>query len=762
LLGATLAAGTGWLVFRLWAVLDLPATGLPGDAPFPGAWRWFFAVWLPALFPAFTALHEVQRSRASDGARAARVIEATSRWDRRSYALLPAFLLLMLGWHGLGSWRMAFGAFFVLVLFAKVGLVLAALYRSSIASAADDTAPSEPVGLCRVLFGAALLLSGFLAAYVVTAVSTAGDEHIYLLNTHSLYADRDVDIRNNVQQRDWRHFYWGRPAPWRLSFLGFPLLLLPGYALGTALLPGYPLAARLGATWTIGLFAASLGVQVYRLGRDLGASRPAAFWAWVVAIMTPPVVVGSGHVYPEVPAAWAVTLAARAALRVGPSRWQPAVGMVAAGAFMVALKPRYLPLAFALGLWTLTRLLTRRFVGWGIVGIGLALAGLYAAGVDALGVATRDRMTFPTLGATLLDWNPHMARALLGLWVDQEFGLLYYAPQWSLAAIGLPLLWQRRREVAIGLLGSLGLYVGVLAKYGWPQWDAGWTPPPRLILAATPLLLPFVAEVFDRCRGRLLATLNTLWLAWSTSVVVALGLVPFWRYNNLDGRTELVQTAGSVLGLDLARFLPSLRAPTTWTWIVLGLGGAVLVMAARRCSRLSATDRSPGWDTGAVLLRPRAAIGLVAGVLLAWIGAASLVPTSIVEAEGMAHSTGIQFGSYQQQDILWVMKRDGEMADRIITWPGVTEIVIVAGGYSTTGVAPRMQLLLDGRPVQSWTLRAGSGDWIQDEYTARVPTSFGRLRLVLRFEELLDQPAASRVQHAYVDRIRFRRSKQTG
>ena len=54
------------------------------------------------------------------------------------------------------------------------------------------------------LFWIAFLFYAFLTAYVVTALSTAGDEHLYLLDTQSLYADWDLDIRNNVAQRSRR------------------------------------------------------------------------------------------------------------------------------------------------------------------------------------------------------------------------------------------------------------------------------------------------------------------------------------------------------------------------------------------------------------------------------------------------------------------------------------------------------------------------------------------------------------------------------
>ena len=156
----------------------------------------------------------------------------------------------------------------------------------------------------------------------------------------------------------------------------------------------------------------------------------------------------------------------------------------------------------------------------------------------------------------VLVWNRDMLVAFLGLVADQEFGLLFYAPAWVLAAAGVPALWRRQREATIGLLGLVGGYVFVLMRYRWMQWDAGWTPPPRFILAAVPLLLPFLAEGLDRLRGRALALVHTLWLVWCVSVAWCLALVPFWRYNTLSGRSTLLRLAGAELGAG-SRALPA-------------------------------------------------------------------------------------------------------------------------------------------------------------------------------------------------------------
>src|SRR5262245_34787123 len=190
-LGASAAAAfaTGIIVFGIWPILGLPDRGGPLDAPFPGAWRWVFAVALPALFPAYTAVH-VWLARVAPPEGAA-TVAAASRWNRWSHAALPGFVAWMVAWRAMGGWRLALGAFLVTLLFAKTLCLALVLFRVAFGrSEPEDDARALP-GAAAFLGATALPLYAGLAPYVATAVSTAGDEPLYLLSTHSLVADWD-------------------------------------------------------------------------------------------------------------------------------------------------------------------------------------------------------------------------------------------------------------------------------------------------------------------------------------------------------------------------------------------------------------------------------------------------------------------------------------------------------------------------------------------------------------------------------------------
>jgi hypothetical protein len=727
------AIAVGALTALAWGPLGLPLRGVAGDAPVAGAWRAFYALCLPGLFVGFTLLHAA-RGR---GARA----------DRASYAVLLLFLVLMA--VGRAQWRWLLGGFFVAVLLGKVSLAVATIARSVDAAA---TRTGEPAGLRRHLFGIALLAYAALVPYVAIAVSTGGDEPIYLLNVESLFADADLDVANNVARGDADAFYWG-PSPsagmWERSFFGFPALLLPGYALARTLAPHAPLAGRIGAMLTIALCAALAASQAYALYRELGVSPRAALWAWLAVALTPPLLVHAGHVYPEIPAALLLVIGVRGLVRLRGRPWPAALAVAAAAGALIVLKDRYAALALGLLIWALVEVAPRG-PRRALAGVGLLVAGAaWILWIDPLPAL------FPNLGS--LPPRPTAmlaARALVGVVADQEFGLLYYAPVWVFALAGIAVLWRRARRVCVGLLALSGFYLVVVIRYRWMRWFGGWTPAPRFVVVLVPMLGVFLAAAFDRAGGRLRPALNTLCLAWSTAVALALALVPLWRYDDADGRARLLAALETAIGLDLARFLPSLVAPTAWTWVVLGAGAVagVLVLRAGR-----PTSSGPRAETGGPLLLPPAtAVALVGGVAVLWLASAAIVPTLGVEAEAMRRTGGTAFQSPDYAFGGWALDADGSATEPIVTWPGWTEIRVVAAAYTTTGRAPRLTLLLDGRPVAARPLRGVTGQWVRGEYAARVPTGFGRAQLRLELTGFLDDPVRGGFQHAYVDGIRIR------
>ena len=114
--------------------------------------------------------------------------------------------------------------------------------------------------------------------------------------------------------------------------------------------------------------------------------------------------------------------------------------------------------------------------------------------------------------------RPELALATLreglpGLFLDQEFGLLVYAPVLVLAIPGLVSLVRRDRR--LGLVAVLAVLTVVLTAGSWHMWRGGFNPPGRFLVPIVPILVVAVALVLERRGLTAGAALLVGWGLWA-------------------------------------------------------------------------------------------------------------------------------------------------------------------------------------------------------------------------------------------------------
>ena len=155
-------------------------------------------------------------------------------------------------------------------------------------------------------------------ALVSQGVTFSGDEPYYLLTTHSLLTDKDINLANNYAEQDYFHFYSKENSPRRkLDIYGrygkkgqdyiYPISL-PG--ISVLMLPWYGLSQLLKGPWltfvlkgSLSIWAVLLGLQLFLLARDLWRRENLAFAIWLFYSFSAPVLFYAVHLYPEIPIA---------------------------------------------------------------------------------------------------------------------------------------------------------------------------------------------------------------------------------------------------------------------------------------------------------------------------------------------------------------------------------------------------------------------------------------------------------------------------
>ncbi|MDP9384089.1 MAG: hypothetical protein M3P50_02445, partial [Actinomycetota bacterium] len=328
-----------------------------------------------------------------------------------------------------------------------------------------------------------------------------GDEPHYLLTAESIVADGDVDLADQYAERGYERFYpyvldvHGRRTGGRVHEphgVGFPLLIVPVYALG-------------GAVAVEGLMAA-LAALAFVLAALLARRLVPEPWATggvLLVALSPPALAYSATVYPELAAGALLAGAVLCALRV---RESPRLRYAYGGAVMLAVLPwlgtKYvipaIPVAIALVRWVGRR--GRRVAALGVGEVMFASLVLYVAVNDLLyggptPYAADDPGQTATDAAFPAGYLERLPR-LTALWVDREYGLLRWAPVLALAFFAVWLLWRSRRErlatllperldleIAAALVLAVCLGQVVVAAFGAPTMFGFWFPGRHLVAA---------------------------------------------------------------------------------------------------------------------------------------------------------------------------------------------------------------------------------------------------------------------------------------
>lgn len=757
---------TGWAIALVWRVAGLPlgafAPGLSGHPPNARAWPRLFAVWLPVAYGLFTLSH-VSLTRVTAVSRRYLRADGLTYLGLAGFLALEGFLGLEGSWRHLPGWRLWLAGAYLLLVFAKTAILVRALYigyggQGGFVVEAPDR-PAAPRTLSLHLFAAALGVYVLTAAYLATAISSTGDEPYYLLVAASLIRDGDLDLANNFAQEDYLPFYWGRlysgqntvetptGALYSVTYSGLLAYLIA---------PGVALAGRLGAMITIAVLAALLMVQVFRLAWETTGSLRASWLVWLFLAFVSPVLVFSSQVYPEIPAALLVACAARVIRRLPAAPRRHFAVLALCLLALVLLKIRYAALAMPLAAWALWRLRRGRAAVLALAGVTLVAAGLVV--LDRLSggllyLRYVERIPF----RVLLEPRAHMLVSLLGMFLDQEFGLLPYSPIYVLAALGLPLALRRDREY--------GFLLATAACYVYPflhsfEWYGGFSPPFRYLVAIVPVLAIPVAHALTRAQGPVLATMTGAAWAWSLAVAFLITLHPTLRLNRATGEATWLRFLGDGLGADLPRLLPTLVNHSAETpWLLAGAGvamlGGMIAVRARRRRQRAAEDPAPSFPRVVPLL----SVASVLAVLAALVVAARITPTVLIQGEHMApQGKGVFFpGTIDLPFKAWVMRSSGSLSKPVRLPGGPVTLTVAGGGYSTDAEPPHLVVSLDDRRIGEVDVVAGREEWRRGTYRFAVTTSGGAHRLTLTLTNGLDAPGARQVRQLLIDSVRIER-----
>jgi len=360
-----------------------------------------------------------------------------------------------------------------------------------------------------VVFAVSFVLYAICGLRSYDRIGISGDEPHYLVITHSLLVDHDLQIENNHRNGDYKAFFPGTLQPdflqrgvndqiYSIHAPGLPALLVPGYAI----------AGARGAIVTVACIAALGAVAVFDMALAIGGAGVACL-IWLFVCFSVPVVPHAWSLYPE-------------AIAFAIVAWN----IRRPNGFTIALLPwlhtKFVVLLAALTVWGVVeaRLKGARYTSRQVIAFGVPIAISLAAWFSFFYVIYGTFNPQAPYGA-----NPNqnaianIPRGILGMLIDQKFGLLMYAPAFLAAAVGLWLgeVHARWRRLTMGATATMVIFVLVSARFY--MWWGGSSAPARFLVPIVPLAAALVAIALTETRGALRGAILAL---GSVNVLVAL------------------------------------------------------------------------------------------------------------------------------------------------------------------------------------------------------------------------------------------------
>jgi len=414
------------------------------------------------------------------------------------FFLLLGLLLPFLPW--LPDWMPALRALggplasgvWVVVLLAMCWLV----WDSRPHTATIRAAAPVSRGATAVVFALSLTAYGGAAMKLAaTTLYPGGDEPHYLVMTQSLLTDGDLRIENNHARGDYKAYYRNPLNPdyrtrgqngqiYSIHPIGLPILITPAFAAG-----GY-----LGVCWMLAVLAAAAATLAWRAAASLTASAASATLAWMTVALSAPVVLHSFAVYPETTAGLCALIALWWGGREQPGTTAEWIGRGVAVALLPWLGTKYAPMSAVIVL-----ALSRRAWKAGGLATAAAVAVPYAVSVwlwfGFFYVVWGSPLPSAPYGPDHQTAFANLIAGFPGVLVDQEYGVLPYAPAIALAFPGLWVMWRdggARRERAIETGAAFLALMGTVGAFA--IWWGGSAPPGRELVAGLVLLAPPLAR----------------------------------------------------------------------------------------------------------------------------------------------------------------------------------------------------------------------------------------------------------------------------
>ncbi|MEW6456392.1 MAG: hypothetical protein AB1410_06750 [Acidobacteriota bacterium] len=486
-------------------------------------------------------------------------------------------------------------AFFLLfiVLFLIVYLNLEPIknvFRKRIMNLLENISRINIKNLIFLLFFISLAIyTIFLFAFLSKNISFSGDEPHYLLISHSILKDGDINLRNNYIREDYKTFFpyrlrphatWGikGPSEWYSIHLpGLSYLVLPAYWISTQIHGWADFIVR----FFMILLSAFLGIQIFLFAKDEFKNLKIALSIWAIYSFSVPILFYSFHVYPEIPMiSFSVYV-----LRIVRFNKLNLFNSFFCGVLLSTFPwfgVKYNIILISIFLFLIYSAIKNKIYFIRIIPIILIPLISYLFFLNFMYSKYGTISTFAVYEGTLTPEKMKYLKDLimrkislklridsfLDYFFDQRDGLLPYSPFYFFSFLGLVEIL-RKSKIEFFLWSILSF--SFLFNYAFLTHRGGWCPPARPFTAVSFAFIIFLGFFLKENKSKFFMTIFFLSLCLSILISVFLTLDPLALYQPTTHDVKI--RAGALfydlsnLYISLPKFLPSFIKIDNWGYI---------------------------------------------------------------------------------------------------------------------------------------------------------------------------------------------------
>lgn len=451
-----------------------------------------------------------------------------------------------------------------------------------------------------------LLLSGlvfFACAYLTSPDTPTGDEPHYLVISQTILVFHSLDVDLDYAHKNYKVFYKGDLGPKQHTSLNKWGQVLPLHSIGGPVLWLIPfaIAGHLGTLFFMSLLSVLIVLNVYLLLVSLGIRRNYAFFTSLAIALASPIWIFSHRDFVEPIAAFLCSYIIRVIFRERLRPWDLLLGSAALGVLP------WIHIRFALFEVILCCFLVARvYQEYRFKKISMYIWAMLPVAGMFLFFEGYNLLVWGSLNPAVNQANSNEVpfdvapwRGLLGLFYDQEYGLLFTFPIFFFLLAGIIVALKKKfLRFNLLILVLAAPYIVMIASFH--NWDGAVSPPDRFLTVLVPPLAFYLALALQRARSWIINGIFLLCVAAGmlyegVSMTVGGGWID-WA----DGSSSPLPKLSQLLHIPLTSSMPSVFQPNQgplfalWFALTGALALAVGLLANRRTQLAGALKPSNG------------------------------------------------------------------------------------------------------------------------------------------------------------------------